>query len=165
MAKQKMDKGIRQKLEEYGKQKANELANDAEEKLVNKYISLIECYYDDYTPKLNKYGIPYYVRTFNLRKSYIPYKKTPFGNRSTYYGGVKITAERMNEYTSRNGDTFLAERLLDKYIYTTALPSATWHGGDWHGGYGVMAGFSIYYEMKVYQKKLINEYKSSCKSN
>lgn len=152
----KLDSGTKRELEELGRQEADRLANDAKDKLTKKYISLITDYYNDYTPKRNKYGKPYYVRTENLYRSYMPYKRNS-GNH-IFYGGVQISDNKMHDYKSLKGETFTAERLLEKYIYTATLPSATWHGGDWHGGYGVMADFSIYDEMMRYRDDLISYY-------
>ena len=160
MARFRINENLKKNLEKYGQEKAKELAQDAREKLSNHYMSLIDWYYVDYMPKLNKYGEPYYHRTFGLYKSYKKYYKN--SHNSTYYGGVEITADKMNDYPSLNGEDFSAERLLDKYIYTSTLPSATWHGGDWHGGYGVMAKFSIYDEMNKYYNKLLKEYEQKC---
>ena len=151
----KLDEKTKRKLEESGKKVTNKLADDAKKKLTDKYRSLIDQYYDDYTPRVDKHGIPYYQRTGNLYKSYRPYKKT---NNTISYGGVQITADKMRDYSSVSGEIFSAQRLLDKYIYTTSLPSATWHGGDWHGGYGVMAGFSMSDELLSYRDYLFDYY-------
>lgn len=144
-------------LKEAGKKKANQLAEEAKTELMKKYRSLISDYYNDYTPKLDEHGQPYYHRTINLYKSYKPYKRN--SHDTVYYGGVEISSEKMKDYHSvLDGSIFDAQRLLDKYIFTTTLPSATWHGGDWHGGYGVMAKFSIYEEILSYQDYLIKKY-------
>ena len=152
----KIDQKTIKSLEDEGKNVVNELADDAKEKLCSKYESLIDFYYADYMPKLDRKGNPYYIRTFNLYKSYRPYKRNP--HNTIYYGGITVTADKMHDYSSFCGETFSAQRLLDKYIYTTTLPSATWHGGDWHGGYGKMNSFSIYKEMLNYQQYLIKYY-------
>lgn len=158
----KLDESTKRKLEDIGRKEANRLADDAKKKLIDKYNFLINKFYKDYTPAKDRHGEFYYTRTFNLFKSYRAYKRNP--HNTIYYGGVEITADRMNDYESivigEDGlpETFPAERLLEKYIYTTSLPSATWHGGDWHGGYGVMAKFSIYNEMMKYKDYLIKYY-------
>lgn len=157
MARFRINENLRKSLEKYGQEKAKELAQDAREKLSNHYMSLIDWYYVDYIPKLNKYGEPYYHRTFGLYKSYKKYYKN--SHNSTYYGGVEITADKMKDYPSLNGEGFSAQALMDKFIYN---PSGTWHGGDWHGGYGIEAGFSIYDEMDKYYNKLLKEYEQKC---
>lgn len=148
--------GIKEQLEHIGREIAEKLANDAKEKLCSKYKSLLDAYYRDYIPSVNSNGVPYYVRTGNLYKSFSPYKRD--SRKIIYYGGVSISADKMNNYHSINGKLFDAQRLLDKYIFTTTLPSGTWHGGDWHGGYGVMNSFSIYEEIIKYQNYLIDYY-------
>ena len=145
----KINDDTRKKLEKLGQKQANKLADDAKKKLIDKYIYLINAYYEDYEPKV-------YQRTLNLFNSYRPYKKNP--HNTIYYGGIQIVADKMYDYYSLNDEPFSAQRLLDKYIYTTNLPSATWHGGDWHGGYGVMAGFSISDELLKYRDDLIKYY-------
>lgn len=148
---------LEKKLRQVARKVASDIAKDAREKLCNKYASLIEMYYSDYTPGCDKYGVPYYIRTGNLKKSYSPYMhELP---RDRFVGGVYINASKMQDYDSVKGShDFPAERLLEKFIFTTTLPSATWHGGDWHGGYGVMNSFSIYEEMIKYRDDLVKEY-------
>ena len=152
----KLDDKTKKQIEKAGREEANRLANDAEKKLINKYVSLLNDYYEDYTPRTDKNGVPYYNSTFNLYKSYRAYKMNP--HNTIVYGGVDITSDRMDDYHSITGETFSAQRLLDKYIYTSTLPSATWHGGNWNGGYGILAKFSIYDEMMKYKNFLIDYY-------
>lgn len=155
----KLNQNFIKKIENECKEKAKNLAHEASEKLTDYYISLIDRYYSDYTPKLNKYGEPYYARTFNLYNSAHKYYK----NGSTrFYGGVQINGSGMHDYPGIRNTPISGERLLYKYIYTPAMPSATWHGGDWHGGYGNMARFSIYYELEMYKLKLIDELNNRC---
>lgn len=148
------------RIENECKEKAKALAHEASEKLTDHYISLLDWYYVDYTPKVDKHGNPYYTRTFNLYKSAHKYYK----NRTdVFYGGVRIDGSTMKDYPGVRGEDISGQRLLDKFIYTTTLPSATWHGGDWHGGYGTMASFSIYDEMQKYKKELVKELQDKCK--
>lgn len=160
MANFKISNEVYNKLKKSGQEKANELANDAENKLIDKYISLLDWYYLDYQPKLDENGVPYYIRTFNLYNSFSPYKRTPSSGRSTYYGGIRINADKIKDYDSiRNDGKFSASNLLNKFIYNE---DGTWHGGDWHGGYGVSNSFNIYKELHDYRDKLIDKYKKSC---
>ena len=156
MARFRINENFKKSLEKYGQEKAKELAQDAREKLSNHYMSIIDWYYVDYMPKLNKYREPYYHRTFGLYKSYKKYYKN---SHSTFYGGVEITADKMKDYPSLNGEGFSTQALIEKFIYN---PSGTWHGGDWHGGYGIEAGFSVYDEMDKYYNKLLKEYEQKC---
>ncbi len=157
MARFHIDERLRKNLEYFGQEKAKKLAAEAREKLTNHYVSLIDWYYSDYNPKLDKYGEPYYRRTFGLYKSFKKYYKN--SHNIIYYGGVEITADKMHDYPSLNGEGFSAGTLLNKFIYNQ---DGTWHGGDWHGGYGVMAGFSIYEEMNSYYESLLKEYQGRC---
>ena len=157
MARFHIDDKLRKNLEYFGQEKAKKLAQEARERLSEHYVSLIDWYYSDAKPGLDKYGEPYYHRTFGLYKSFKKYYKN--SHNSIYYGGVEITADKMNDYPSLNGEGFSAKSLMDKFIYN---PSGTWHGGNWHGGYGVMAGFSIYNEMNDFYNKLLKEYQDRC---
>lgn len=156
----KIDQNTYKELEELGKKEASKMADDAKNKMVDKYVSLISSYYDDYTPKKDKYGKPYYIRTFNLFNSYSPYKKNP--HNTIYYGGIHIHAGKMYDYYNKYDEVFPADTLLEKFIYTTEPPYSTWHGGDWHGGYGVKNSFSIYEEIHKYRDKLIDYYTKEC---
>lgn len=149
---------------------ANKLADDAKKKLTDYYASLIERYYSDNDYKLgvDKYGYTYYDRTYQLRKSYSPYKKWASNNKHVE-GGVYISADKMKDYDTRDNNKygkFAAEDLLSKFIIRENNPvfSAygsdwTWHGGDWHGGYGVPSKFSIYNELSRYRDNLLEDYK------
>ena len=160
MARFHIDSKLRKNLEYFGQEKAKKLAQEARDRLSDHYLSLIDWFYSDAQPGVDKYGEPYYHRTFGLYKSFKKYYKN--SHNSIYYGGVEITADKMKDYPSLNGEGFSAQRLLDKFIYVPNQPSATWHGGNWHGGYGVMAGFSVYNEMNDFHNKLLKEYQDRC---
>ena len=158
MAKFKLDDNFKHKLEKQCQEKAKSLAKEARDKLYDKYISLIDWYYVDYMPKLDKYDEPYYTRTFNLYNSAHKYYLN--SHSSIFYGGVDINSLGMSDYPGKNGDGINAEGLLGKFIYN---PSGTWHGGDWHGGYGISANFNIYKEMHKYRDELYKELQDRCK--
>ena len=65
----------------------------------------------------------------------------------------------MKDYLGIRNDSLSGQDLLSTYIYN---PSGTWHGGDWHGGYGIEATFGIYDEMNKYYNKLLKEYEQKC---
>lgn len=153
MSEFKLNKNVKKILENAGRKKANELAEDAKSKLIEQYNILIDFYYADYMPKLDNNGIPYYIRTFNLYRSYRPYKRN--SHNTIYYGGIEIESSKMRNYRSIKGETFYASSLLYKFIYNE---NGTWHGGDWHGGYGEINSFNIYKEMIKYRDNLINKY-------
>lgn len=75
MSEFRLDEKTKKNIEFLAKQTAKSLAKDAREKLTDKYIELIDWYYVDYSPKLNKYDEPYYTRSFRLYKSYSKYYK------------------------------------------------------------------------------------------
>lgn len=148
-------------LKKIAKDVANKIANEARKELCDKYKSLLDRYYSK-PPTLDKNGVPYYIRTKNLYKSYSPYKHELPRNR--FVAGVYIHADKMKDYDSVKGShDFSAERLLNKFIFVNPLSSPdfqsyTWHGGDWHGGYGWVENFSIYDEMFKYRDKLVKKY-------
>ena len=77
-----------------------------------------------------------------------------------FYGGVRIDGTTMKDYPGIRNDSISGQNLLSTYIYN---PSGTWHGGDWHGGYGVVTSFNIYNEMEKYKKELIKDMQNRCK--
>lgn len=137
-------------LEKQAQKKASDLAHEAQEKLTDHYISLIDWFYVDRQPIA-------YDRTFGLYNSYKKFYKNSHG--TIMYGGVEVTPERMADYDYHRKQPITASALLNTYIYN---PSGTWHGGDMHGGYGVPAKFGIYNEMHNYHEQLKNEYKKRC---
>ena len=155
-----LDKNFKKNLEFFAQEKAKELAKEARERITNHYHSLIDRYYEDYEPKVDRHGVPYYIRTFGLYNSYREYYKN--SHNSIYYGGIEVSGDKMRDYPGIRNQTITAQRLLYKYIYTPTQPSATWHGGDWHGGYGVMASFSLYNEIWNYRNNLIKEFQNRC---
>ena len=79
---------LREDIKEFGNNIAREIAIRAREELTQCYIDAIELFYYLYTPE-------FYRRTWQLRKSYKKYYTNAHGN--IFYGGVKITDERMKE--------------------------------------------------------------------
>ena len=159
----KLNDSFKKKIKKKCQKKASNLAKEAREKLTNQYIVLLDLYYADYQPKMNAYDVPYYERTFNLYKSAHRYYEN--SHNSSFYGGVRIDASEMKDYPGSRNQEISAQRLLDKFIYTQTQPSATWHGGDWHGGYGNMNGFSIYNEIHKYRDELLKDFKKRCSVN
>lgn len=137
-------------LEKQAQKIASDLAHEAQEKLTDHYISLIDWFYVDRQPIA-------YDRTFGLYNSYKKFYKNSHG--TIMYGGVEVTPERMADYDYHRKQPITASALLNTYIYN---PSGTWHGGDMHGGYGVPAKFGIYNEMHNYHEQLKDEYKKRC---
>lgn len=137
-------------IKRQAQKKTSDLAHEAEEKLTNHYISLIDWFYADYQPKV-------YDRSFELYNSFKKFYKNSHG--TIMYGGVEVTPDRMDDYDYNRRQPITASALLSTYIYN---PSGTWHGGDMHGGYGIPASFTIYKEMHKYHEQLKNEYRKRC---
>lgn len=145
-----LNKNVLKYIEHQAQKKASQLAHEAQEKLTNQYVSLIDWFYVDYQPKE-------YDRTFGLYNSYKKFYKNSHG--TIMYGGVEVTPERMGDYDYHRNQPITASNLLSKFIYN---PSGTWHGGNMHGGYGIPASFEIYNEMHKYHEQLKDEYRKRC---
>lgn len=143
-----LSKETYRKLKQMAASKSNSLAKEASQKLCSYTRELINRYYADYTPEL-------YIRTWNMRNSYEPF----FKNGSVYYGGVKISGDNMHEYPGIKDDPIKPWDFMSTYIYN---PAGTWHGGNYHGGYGKPASFSFYNELHTYHEKLKEEYRKRC---
>lgn len=137
-------------LEKQAQKKASKLAHEAQERLTDHYLSLIDWFYVGYQPVE-------YLRDFNLYNSYKKFYKNSHG--TIMYGGVEVTPEKMSDYTYCRRQPITASDLLNTYIYN---PIGTWHGGDMHGGYGKRASFNMYDEMHKYHENLKDEYRKRC---
>ena len=143
----KLSNSTRKQLRAIAEKQANKIAKEFEEKMCKKYESLIDLYYNE----PYQTNPPHYQRTGNLRRSYMPYLQT-IG--ATVIGGIEIAGENMSDYGQRS--KISGESYIEKFYFN---PSATWHGGDWHGGYGVMANFSVYDEMVNYYKDTVKDFR------
>ena len=143
----KLSNSTRKQLRAIAEKQANKIAKEFEEKTCKKYESLIDLYYNE----PYQTNPPHYQRTGNLRRSYMPYLQT-IG--ATVIGGIEIAGENMSDYGQRS--KISGESYIEKFYFN---PSATWHGGDWHGGYGVMANFSVYDEMVNYYKDTVKDFR------
>lgn len=142
-----LNKTIYRHLEQLGKAKASALAKEASEKLSNYTRGLIDWYYGSYASSSNGYE-----RTWNLYNSYAPFLK----NGKTFWGAVKIPGPNMTDYPGIMGQPITSWGFMSTYIYN---PKGTWHGGDWHGGFGRPTQFSFYDELHKYHEKLKDEYR------
>lgn len=150
-----MAETIEEKLRRLGQEKAKKYAKEARDKLSKEYADTIEAFYGDYDPE------PAYLRNYKLRKSYIPHYKDN-GHGVTFWGGVEIGAMKMSDYPIEKGirnQPISAENLFNSYIYNGMGNNSTFHGGNYHGGYGKQASFSIYEHMHEYHEKLKEEYR------
>ena len=143
----KLSDSTRKQLRAITQKQAEKIAKEFEEKMSKKYESLLDLYYAE----PYQTNPPHYKRTGNLRNSYIPYFNA-IG--STVIGGIEITGQNMFDYGQRS--KISGESYIEKFYFN---PSATWHGGDYHGGYGVMAGFSVYSEMVNFYKDTVKDFR------
>ena len=161
-----LSKDAIKRLEQLGKSKASALAEEASKKLTSHYVSLIDWFYADYSPKM-------YKRTFGLYNSYRKFNKN---SQTVYYGGVIVSPDKMHDYEADENpflidetgriygligrrDPISASDLLSKFIYN---PEGTWHGGNMQGGYGLRASFNLYNEIHSYHEQLKDEYRKRC---
>lgn len=114
-------KELREDIQKLGSNVAREIAIRAREELTQCYIDAIEFFYNSYDPEQ-------YKRTWELRNSYKKYYTNAHGN--IFYGGVKITDDRMRED---------AHRIPNYKIIDLSI-----HG--WHGN----PNRNIYIEPTVY---------------
>lgn len=136
---------------------AMELAYDIRDDMCKFYHSLIGKFYSD-RPESR-----YYHRTGNLYASHSPYfnksTESTIGGYRTYkiYAGVRVHSGKMHDYPvgGKRKKPISAEHLLFNYIYDAGGDGHTYHGGNWRGGYGVAAGFSIYDELIKHRDELV----------
>ena len=138
----------KKKLREIAQKQAEKIAKEFEDKMCKKYTSLIAWYYAE----PYKTGEPHYQRTKNLEKSYLPYFKS---STSEVIGGIEITGDSMDNYKP----DFSGEDLLRGFFFVPGMPSVTWHGGNWHGGRGTMANFSVAEEMYKYYYDTVKDFR------
>lgn len=133
--------------------RAQDLCKEISQRFIDKYVSLLDRFYSfqeyprSYKPTYNLYGS--YKKYMNQNKKY-----------GKYYCGILIAPIHMHDYPIdiHRKKAISAERLLYKYIYREEDVSATFHGGDYSGGYGQLASFSFYDEMNKFKEKIVSEY-------
>lgn len=147
MAKFQLSPKNRKKLREIAQKQADEIAKEFEETMSKKYESLLDWYYAE----PYQTNPPHYERAYNLKKSYLPYFNS---SSSQVVGGIEITGENMDDYGRKS--KISGEDYLSKFFFN---PLGTWHGGDWHGGYGVPANFNAYNEMVNFYKNIVKDFR------
>lgn len=128
------------KIRELAKAQAENIAKEFEDKMTEKYDELLDRYYGE--PYQTR--PPHYGRTNNLRNSY---RTFTFVSPKQVSGNFIVDGTNMKDYKQ----PITGEGYVAGYYFN---PAGTWHGGDWHGGYGVKAGFNAYNEMVDYYKGL-----------
>lgn len=146
----KLSESTKKQLRAIARKQAEKIVEEFEEKMCKKYESLIQWYYDE----PYQTNPPHYPRTGNLRKSYSTFT---FISEKKVTGSFMVTGQNMNDYGRKQ--KISGERYLEKYFFSPSMPSTTWHGGDWHGGYGVMANFSAYEEMTKFYLDTVKDFR------
>ena len=147
----KLSDSTRKQLRAIAQKQAEKIAKEFEEKMSKKYESLLDLYYSE----PYQTNPPHYTRTDNLRHSY---RTFTFISNKEVSSSFIVSGQNMNDYGSKKYP-LTGERYLEKYFFSPTNPSATWHGGDYHGGYGVMAGFSAYSEMVNFYKDTVKDFR------
>ena len=129
----KISPELKKQLHAIAQKQAEKIAKEFEDKMTEHYRSVLDWYYGE----PYQTNPPHYERTNNLRNSYIPYFKS---TNSSVISGIEISGE---DYIS-------------KFFFN---PLGTWHGGDWHGGYGVPANFNAYNEMVNFYHNTVKDFR------
>ena len=138
---------LKKQLHAIAQKQAEKIAKEFEDKMTEHYRSVLDWYYGE----PYQTNPPHYDRTSNLRNSYIPYFKS---TNSSVIGGIEISGESMNDYGKKS--KISGEDYVSKFFFN---PVGTWHGGDWHGGYGVPANFNAYNEMINFYKYTVKDFR------
>lgn len=138
---------LKKQLHAIAQKQAEKIAKEFEDKMTEHYISVLDWYYGE----PYQTNPPHYERTNNLRNSYIPYFKS---TNSSVIGGIEISGESMNDYGKKS--KISGEDYVSKFFFN---PVGTWHGGDWHGGYGAPANFNAYNEMINFYKYTVKDFR------
>ena len=138
---------LKTQLQAIAQKQAEKIAKEFEDQMTEHYRSVLDWYYGE----PYQTNPPHYERINNLRNSYIPYFKS---TNSSVISGIEISGESMNDYGRKS--KISGEDYLSKFFFN---PLGTWHGGDWHGGYGVPANFNAYNEMVNFYKYIVKDFR------
>lgn len=147
MGRFKLSPENRKKLHQIAQKQAEEVAKEFEETMSKKYESILDWYYSE----PYQTNPPHYERTYNLRNSYRTFM---FISPKQVSSSFLISGDDMNDYGRRS--KISGEDYLSKFYFNSV---GTWHGGDWHGGYGVPAKFSAYNEMINFYKATVKDFR------
>lgn len=143
----KISPELKKQLHDIAQKQAEKIAKEFEDKMTEHYRSVLDWYYGE----PYQTNPPHYDRINNLRNSYIPYFKS---TNSSVISGIEISGESMNNYGKKS--KISGEDYVSKFFFN---PSGTWHGGDWHGGYGVPANFNTYNEMVNFYHNTVKDFR------
>lgn len=123
-------KDLKDDLQKFGNNIAKNIALIARDSITMEYANAVEQFYSSYTPE-------YYIRKWQLLKSYRPYYRNPHGTR--YHGGVEITTDKMKDVHKDSNEVVLS------------LSLSGWHG---HPNRGIYTHPPIYSHIQNYRDML-----------
>lgn len=145
-------KGLKKELEEYGENIAKNICKQFSQALEKKYISIIEEFYNEYTPTI-------YIRheernmEAGLFKTYRKFLSNP--HHTTYYGGITISPRDM--YTDYDVSP---NHVLDTFLNGYHGPTYMW--SNIVGIRGNLEPLKMMYEYRDYlAKNKINEFRNN----
>ena len=138
---------LKKQLHAIAQKQAEKIAKEFEDKMTEHYRSVLDWYYGE----PYQTNPPHYDRTNNLRNSYRTFM---FISPKQVSSSFLISGDDMNGYGRKS--KISGEDYLSKFFFN---PLGTWHGGDWHGGYGVPANFNAYNEMVNFYKDTVKDFR------
>nr|DAR50456.1 MAG TPA: hypothetical protein [Caudoviricetes sp.] len=138
---------LKKQLHAIAQKQAEKIAKEFEDKMTEHYRSVLDWYYGE----PYQTNPPHYDRTNNLRNSYRTFM---FISPKQVSSSFLISGDDMNDYGRKS--KISGEDYLSKFFFN---PLGTWHGGDWHGGYGVPANFNAYNEMVNFYKDTVKDFR------
>lgn len=143
----KISPELKKQLHAIAQKQAEKIAKEFEDKMTEHYRSVLDWYYGE----PYQTNPPHYDRTNNLRNSYRTFM---FISSKQVSSSFLISGDDMNDYGRKS--KISGEDYLSKFFFN---PLGTWHGGDWHGGYGVPANFNAYNEMVNFYHNTVKDFR------
>lgn len=143
----KISSELKKQLHAIAQKQAEKIAKEFEYKMTEHYRGVLDWYYGE----PYQTNPPHYDRTGNLRNSYRIFM---FISSEQVSSSFLISGDDMNDYGRKS--KISGEDYLSKFFFN---PSGTWHGGDWHGGYGVPANFNAYNEMVNFYHNTVKDFR------
>lgn len=143
----KISPELKKQLHAIAQKQAEKIAKEFEDKMTEHYRSVLDWYYGE----PYQTNPPHYDRTNNLRNSYRTFM---FVSSKQVSSSFLISGDDMNDYGRKS--KISGEDYLSKFFFN---PLGTWHGGDWHGGYGVPANFNAYNEMVNFYHNTVKDFR------
>lgn len=143
----KISPELKKQLHAIAQKQAEKIAKEFEDKMTEHYRSVLDWYYGE----PYQTNPPHYDRTNNLRNSH---RTFIFVSSKQVSSSFLISGDDMNDYGRKS--KISGEDYLSKFFFN---PLGTWHGGDWHGGYGVPANFNAYNEMVNFYHNTVKDFR------